>query len=243
MLKYLIIAIITFYSSSLFSQELNKDIDTKENNEEVTETYKIPFSSKGNIIELSVENSSINDVENLTVKAVNVPGWIKLNQNEIKIQKLQKKESLPVLFSFDVDKSSPTQKQTSLEFIIESGKDNQTNKDKWLKKIQIEVLNPDKYELYQNYPNPFNPETVISFQLPNISKVEIKIFDMLGREISTLVNEIKQAGFYKLSFNGSSLSSGVYFYRIYAKELNQSNPTNQSTGKDFTQIKKMMVVK
>jgi len=234
---FILISLITLYPSNLFSQELNKN--ESKGNEEISETYKIPFSSKGNIIELSVENSSINDVENLSVKAVNIPGWIKLNQNEIKIQKLQKKESIPVLFSFDLDKSSPVQKQTSLEFIIESeknksDKDNNTNKDKWIKKIQIEVLNPDKYELYQNYPNPFNPETVISYQLPNISKVEIKVYDILGNEISTLVNELKEAGFYKLNFNGSNLSSGVYFYRIYAKELN---------GKDFTQIKKMMVVK
>lgn len=73
---------------------------------------------------------------------------------------------------------------------------------------------PDKYELYQNYPNPFNPITVISYHLPYKSFVTLKIYDALGKEITTLVNEHKLPGSYEINFDGSKISSGVYFYQL-----------------------------
>ncbi len=73
---------------------------------------------------------------------------------------------------------------------------------------------PQNYALSQNYPNPFNPSTVINYQIPVGGLVKIKIYDLLGREISTLVNEIKPAGNYKTVFNAVRFSSGVYFYRM-----------------------------
>ncbi|NOX18701.1 MAG: Omp28-related outer membrane protein [Chlorobi bacterium] len=75
---------------------------------------------------------------------------------------------------------------------------------------------PGKFILYQNYPNPFNPETVIKFNVPKESFVSLKLYDVLGDEIQTLVNEKKSAGLYQISFDGSGLSSGVYFYRLQA---------------------------
>ncbi|SMO53886.1 Por secretion system C-terminal sorting domain-containing protein [Gracilimonas mengyeensis] len=88
---------------------------------------------------------------------------------------------------------------------------------------------PDKSSLNQNYPNPFNPSTVISYQIPENSHVELKVFDMLGREISTLVNERKSVGAYEVNFEASELSSGMYIYTLKAG--------------DFTQTKKMMLIK
>lgn len=74
---------------------------------------------------------------------------------------------------------------------------------------------PEKdFYLYQNYPNPFNPSTVIGYQLPVISYVTIKVYDVLGKEIITLVNEEKPAGNYEVDFNAEDLSSGVYFYQL-----------------------------
>jgi photosystem II stability/assembly factor-like uncharacterized protein len=72
------------------------------------------------------------------------------------------------------------------------------------------------YHLSQNYPNPFNPITTITYTIPNESFVELKIYDLLGREITTLVNERKSAGNYSVDFNASNLPSGVYFYRMEA---------------------------
>ena len=88
---------------------------------------------------------------------------------------------------------------------------------------------PQKYELEQNYPNPFNPSTKIKYAIPRISQVEIKIYDILGNVVQTLVNEEKSAGVYELIWNAADLSSGVYFYQIHAG--------------NFVQTKKMLLLK
>ena len=75
---------------------------------------------------------------------------------------------------------------------------------------------PTKYYLSQNYPNPFNPSTLIKYQLPVSDNVTLKVYDVLGNEITTLVNEFKPAGSYSISFDASKLSSGIYFYRLQA---------------------------
>jgi hypothetical protein len=88
---------------------------------------------------------------------------------------------------------------------------------------------PTEFALRQNYPNPFNPATYINYDIPKASNVTLTVFDMSGKEVTTLVNEFKQAGTYSISYNASSLASGVYFYKI-------------SAG-DFTSTKKMILIK
>lgn len=88
---------------------------------------------------------------------------------------------------------------------------------------------PGAFALSQNYPNPFNPTTKINFSVPKKSHVTLKVYDVLGRAVATLVNETKNAGNYAVDFNGSTLTSGTYFYRI--------------TADGFTEIKKMTLVK
>jgi hypothetical protein len=88
---------------------------------------------------------------------------------------------------------------------------------------------PNVYNLEQNYPNPFNPTTMISFDIPKADNVKLVVYDVLGREVALLVNQFRQAGTYDVQFDGSTLSSGVYFYRL-------------ETG-SFTQTKKMLLVK
>ena len=78
---------------------------------------------------------------------------------------------------------------------------------------------PAKYDLSQNYPNPFNPTTKLEFGISNLGFVTLKVYDILGKEVKTLVNEIKPAGTYSVLFDGSNLASGVYFYRIEAGEF------------------------
>jgi len=88
---------------------------------------------------------------------------------------------------------------------------------------------PKVYSLNQNYPNPFNPSTQISFGLPKSGNVKLVVFDILGREVKTLVNEFQTAGTHNITFDGSALASGIYFYTITANE--------------FTATKKMLLVK
>jgi hypothetical protein len=75
---------------------------------------------------------------------------------------------------------------------------------------------PNEYRLLQNYPNPFNPSTTIKFELPRESHVNLTVYDVLGRELSRLVNERMDAGYHDVKFDGSALASGMYFYRIQA---------------------------
>lgn len=88
---------------------------------------------------------------------------------------------------------------------------------------------PDEFELGQNYPNPFNPSTKISFSLPKSTLVKIALYDILGKETGILLNEYTAAGNYTISFDGSKLASGIYFYRM--------------TAGDFTEVRKMVLVK
>lgn len=95
---------------------------------------------------------------------------------------------------------------------------------------------PLAYTLSQNYPNPFNPSTVIVFGIPEASHVSLQIFDIVGREVSTLVNEDLFAGNYRSTFIADHLSSGVYFYRIVASRKSDK-------GRLFIETKKFMLIK
>ncbi len=96
--------------------------------------------------------------------------------------------------------------------------------------LSDDKLNPDGFILAQNYPNPFNPSTTISFSIPSAGFTSLKVYDVLGNEVVSLVNEEKPAGKHEVRFNASSsLTSGTYFYRLSAGS--------------FTEVKKMILVK
>lgn len=80
---------------------------------------------------------------------------------------------------------------------------------------------PDNYKLFQNFPNPFNPSTIINYQLPINNFVRLAVYDIAGREVAVLVNEVKNAGSYMVEFNASGLTSGVYFYRLETSEYSE----------------------
>jgi hypothetical protein len=98
---------------------------------------------------------------------------------------------------------------------------------------EVSIGVPEKFALSQNYPNPFNPTTKIDYDLPTDGNVSIRLFDMSGKEVASLVNEVKTAGYHTVNFNASNLSSGVYFYRISV----------DANGNNFTATKKLMLVK
>jgi photosystem II stability/assembly factor-like uncharacterized protein len=88
---------------------------------------------------------------------------------------------------------------------------------------------PINYKLSQNYPNPFNPETTINFELPIMDFVILKIFDVSGRGVATIVNEVKEAGYHSVSFDARNLSSGMYFYQLITEK--------------YLEVKKMVLIK
>jgi hypothetical protein len=85
------------------------------------------------------------------------------------------------------------------------------------------ALKPIAFALHQNYPNPFNPSTTIKYELPVDTHVTLNVFDILGREVLTLTDENKQAGYHRTELNATSFASGVYFYRLQAGTFSQTN--------------------
>jgi len=100
--------------------------------------------------------------------------------------------------------------------------------------IEVEIA-PSAFSISQNHPNPFNPTTTIKYQVPELSFITLKVYDILGNEIETLINEAIQAGRYEIKFNASNLPSGVYFYRV------QAVPTGRQAG-GFVEIRKMVLL-
>ncbi len=94
---------------------------------------------------------------------------------------------------------------------------------------QSSLTVPGEFQLQQNYPNPFNPTTTIEFALPKQSNVTLKLFDILGREVATLVDDELESGVHKINFDAQDLASGIYFYRIHAE--------------GFLKTKKLMLLK
>ncbi len=101
---------------------------------------------------------------------------------------------------------------------------------------------PGAFALLQNYPNPFNPSTTIRYEIPGVSEVRMSVFDMLGREVTVLVNERKDAGVYEVRFDGTTFSSGVYFYRLRVRDPS-TGPGFRAESRSFTQTRKLLLLK
>ncbi len=191
--------------------------------------HQLPFESKDNRIELSVRNTSTVAASGVTVEVSNVPGWLHFTFASQTIKQLKGKGDTTAAFSFTVDKLAPINKPQTLTFTITS-----STGEKWTRQLDVSVNPPDHFELYQNYPNPFNPSTTISYLLPNDSRVILKIYNSIGQEVTTLVNDSRSAGYHQEVWNASNIASGMYIYQL--------TMNNQQGKKEFYR-KKMLVVK
>ncbi len=105
---------------------------------------------------------------------------------------------------------------------------------------------PASFGLEQNFPNPFNPTTMIKYQIPNTSRVMLKVFDLLGREVRTLVNEVKTPGNYEVTFGATGLASGVYFYRLSVSPLARRDRVTQTRDGEagaLVETKKLLLLR
>ncbi|MGB4852744.1 MAG: T9SS type A sorting domain-containing protein, partial [Ignavibacteria bacterium] len=98
---------------------------------------------------------------------------------------------------------------------------------------EVNVGAPDNFSLRQNYPNPFNPSTKIEFALPKDGNVSLSVYDNSGKEVASLINETRAAGYYTVDFNAAGLASGVYFYKLDVRSGDQS----------FVKVLKMSLLK
>jgi hypothetical protein len=115
---------------------------------------------------------------------------------------------------------APVQKNQTLKFVISA-----PSGEKWIKEIIVAVSAPEKFEVFQNFPNPFNPTTTISYQLTSNSKVNLKIFNMLGQEVASLVDGDRLAGYHQEVWDARRYSSGMYVYQLIAADDHGSKQT------------------
>lgn len=163
--------------------------------------YAIPLTYAG-----SINVSSESDVTYQVLEIDNEYGEVS-SQNLIKLTfDISSLPSIPIKYSRDYVI------EVSGHYIPNSPKNNSNHQS----------LIPAVFKLHQNYPNPFNPKATIKFDLPRGIQVAIRVYDILGREVKTLVNEFMDAGYHQIDFDGSSYASGVYFYRLEAGSFVQS---------------------
>lgn len=191
--------------------------------------YKIPFASKDNSIELTIENGSAKMTKEVKVTVSELPKWIRLSAKEQTIDELKPNKEKASTFVFSVDKSAPVNKEQVLKFVVSA-----PSGESWTKQIKVTIAPPDHFELLQNFPNPFNPSTTISYLLPYSSQVDIRIYNILGQEIATLATGEQEAGYHEELWNASSVPSGVFFSQLaYVDEK----------GVRHVERKKMMLLK
>ncbi len=182
--------------------------------------YEIPYNSKGNSLALTVENTAAVAAKNVTVEIQNSSSWLKLESSKIMLKDILAKQSKDAEFLFSVERFAPIGKEQKIKALIKTA-DGQS----WMKEIAFTISPPKEFHLYDNFPNPFNPTTKIAFELPVASKVKLVIYDALGREVRTLTDDEYPAGYIELTWDGrnevgTTVSSGVYFYRISTPKWN-----------------------
>ena len=199
--------------------------------------YEVQPGVKGNQIVLELANiSQTEEAKNLKIELIKKSNHIIFNQTEKLIEKITKGTKKEVSFSFDVEYDIGTTKSDTIEFIITDH--NTINKTK---QFILSYTGPKEFKLEQNYPNPFNPTTKIRYTIPDVgselAQTVIKVYDILGNEVATLVNEEKEPGYYEVEFNAEQLSSGIYFYRL------QSGNPSTSSGQNYIRTKKMILLR
>lgn len=187
--------------------------------------YEVTPGTKGNEITLTVANiSETNPTANVNVFLAKKSSSLNFSKEEEMIENLEAKAEAEVKFTFDVSRNAIINKKDTIEFTITS-----PDGIMMMKQFIFSYTGPTEFKLEQNYPNPFNPTTTIQYQLPQDSKVILKVYDILGSEVAALVNEEQEAGYKEVKFDAINIASGIYVYRLQAG--------------DFISTKKMLLVK
>ena len=187
--------------------------------------YEVTPGTKGNEITLTVANISETDAaNNVEVILTKKSSALSFNKETETIAIIEAKTEAKASFTFDVNRDAPINKKDTIDFMITDA-----NGLMMTKTFIFSYVGPKEFKLEQNYPNPFNPSTVISYQLPVVSNITLKVYDILGSEVITLVNEQQEPGYYEVQFNAANIASGMYVYRLQAG--------------DFISVKKMLLIK
>ena len=174
--------------------------------------YNLQPGTKGNQLKLTVANiSDKNNADNVVVNLLRKSTFLKFENEADTISLIEAAKEKEATFRFEVKRNAPVNIKDSIEFSI-----GDANGIMMMKTFVFNFLAPSEFRLEQNFPNPFNPATTIQYQLPSTSNVSLKIYDVLGNEVVTLVNEKQDAGYKEIKFNADRYASGMYIYRLTA---------------------------
>lgn len=181
--------------------------------------YDIQPGVKNNQIVLQLLNiSTTESANNIEVKLLQDSKNLTFNQTEKMIENITQDSETEVTFNFDVDYNIGKAEADTIEFLITDNKSVYQTRQ-----FILRYAAPTEYKLEQNYPNPFNPTTKIRYSIPSTTLsfgeglgVRLIVYDILGNQVTTLVNEQKEPGYYEVEFDAGSFASGVYIYRLSA---------------------------
>lgn len=187
--------------------------------------YEVTPGTRRNEINLTIANvSETNPATNVNIVLTRKPSALSFSKETETIEIIEAKAEVEVIFIFDVKRNASINKKDTIDFMI-TGLDGTM----MTKQFIFSYTGPKEFELEQNFPNPFNPTTTIQYQLPQNAKVTLKVYDILGSEVATLVNEEQEAGYKEVKFNAVNIASGMYVYSLQAGE--------------YVSVKKMLMVK
>ncbi len=191
--------------------------------------YIVPFASVGNVIELAVANPADLLAAEILVTVAERPAWLVVEPQTVALEDVEAGGEVLARFTFSVDKSAPVGEIYALHFDITSAQTVVGTKE-----IRLQVEAPVEIALRGNYPNPFNPQTTITYTLTHAAQVDLRVYDMLGREVVRLVRREQAAGYHEATWQAGSLASGVYITRLV---------TQDAVGRRVMRQKTMLLVK
>ena len=186
--------------------------------------YAVPFASADNVLELAVANTAAVDAEAVQVTVAEAPAWLIVEPAEVVLGALVAGEERATPFTFSLIQAAPVGEVGTLRFEI-------TAKGATLgkKEIRLQVEAPREIVLESNYPNPFNPSTTIGYTLSSASKVSLRVYDVLGREVARLVEDKRSAGHHEAVWQAGRFASGVYLYRLVVEDEAAGRTVRQRT--------------
>jgi hypothetical protein len=175
--------------------------------------HRLPISSEGNRIELTIQNAAVTSVDDIRVLADDAPDWIRLGRTEISVEAIGGGSESTASFMFAVLDHAPIGEAVDVTFSVMSGEHRLATKV-----IRLAADAPSEYRLDAAYPNPFNPAATITFQLPEAAHVTLEAYNVIGQRVATVVDEKRDAGVYRVTWDAGRLASGTYVIRMVAED-------------------------
>ncbi len=191
--------------------------------------HKIPFAMHDGLLRLTVSNGSAAATTDLGLSVARSPSWLHLRNLPPVISSIAPDAGHEVACDFSVDRSAPVGVPDTLVLLVST-----RSGERWIKRIPVVVLPPDRCELFQNYPNPFNPSTSVPFQISAAARVRLKVYNTLGQELAVLADEFLGPGYYERIWNALDAASGVYVCRLAIRE---------GDGSEWVKVRRMAIVR